>query len=125
MFQVFPLESVRVGKYCDGLLERNSVLLEIPGGFSSIPGEHNLCIYDKYSRTSSYLDAACDREEPVSRVLYLTLTVFLRKVFARFQSISARFCGRDAERGIEEFKRLSGGGNSGGWRFRRDEIHQR
>ncbi len=31
----------------------------------------------------------------------------------------------DPERSIEEFKRLSGRGNSQGWRFNRDEIHDR
>ena len=31
----------------------------------------------------------------------------------------------DAERSIEEFKRLSGQGHSHGWRFNRDEIHER
>jgi hypothetical protein len=31
----------------------------------------------------------------------------------------------DAERSIEEFKHLSGRGNSRGWRFNRDEIHER
>ena len=31
----------------------------------------------------------------------------------------------DPERSIEEFKRLSGHGHSGGWRFNRDEIHSR
>jgi hypothetical protein len=33
--------------------------------------------------------------------------------------------GDDAERSIEEFKRLSGRGDSRGWRFNRDEIHER
>ena len=33
--------------------------------------------------------------------------------------------GDDAERSIEEFLRLSGQGNSRGWRFDRDEIHER
>jgi len=33
--------------------------------------------------------------------------------------------GDDAERSIEEFERLSGGGHSQGWRFDRDEIHER
>ena len=33
--------------------------------------------------------------------------------------------GDDPERSIEEFKRLSGQGHSRGWRFRRDEIHER
>ncbi len=33
--------------------------------------------------------------------------------------------GDDPEQSIEEFKRLSGQGNSKGWRFSRDEIHAR
>jgi len=33
--------------------------------------------------------------------------------------------GDDPERSIAEFKRLSGQGNSRGWRFNRDEIHER
>jgi uncharacterized protein DUF6364 len=33
--------------------------------------------------------------------------------------------GDDPERSIEEFNRLSGTGNSHGWRFNRDEIHER
>jgi hypothetical protein len=31
----------------------------------------------------------------------------------------------DPERSIEEFKHLSGQGHSRGWRFNRDEIHER
>jgi len=31
----------------------------------------------------------------------------------------------DPERSIEEFKRLSGRGHSHGWRFNRDETHER
>jgi hypothetical protein len=31
----------------------------------------------------------------------------------------------DPERSIEEFKNLSGRGHSRGWRFNRDEIHDR
>jgi hypothetical protein len=33
--------------------------------------------------------------------------------------------GDDFERSLEEFERLSGTGNSQGWRFNRDEIHER
>ena len=33
--------------------------------------------------------------------------------------------GDDPERSIEEFQRLSGTGNSRGWRFNRNEIHER
>jgi hypothetical protein len=31
----------------------------------------------------------------------------------------------DPEKSIEEFRRLSGQGHSGGWRFDREEIHER
>jgi len=33
--------------------------------------------------------------------------------------------GDDPEKSIEEFKRLSGQGNSRGWKFNRNEIHER
>jgi hypothetical protein len=33
--------------------------------------------------------------------------------------------GDDPERSIQELKRLSGQGHSRGWRFNRDEIHER
>jgi hypothetical protein len=33
--------------------------------------------------------------------------------------------GDDPDRSIQEFKRLSGSGRSRGWRFNRDEIHER
>ncbi|HMD18546.1 MAG TPA: DUF6364 family protein [Terriglobales bacterium] len=33
--------------------------------------------------------------------------------------------GDDVERSIAEFRRLSGGGHSRGWRFDRNEIHER
>jgi hypothetical protein len=35
------------------------------------------------------------------------------------------FADGDPEKSIAEFKRLSGRGNSSGWRFDRDEIHNR
>lgn len=33
--------------------------------------------------------------------------------------------GDDPERSIAEFRRLSGRGHSRGWRFNRDEVHER
>lgn len=33
--------------------------------------------------------------------------------------------GDDPQKSVDEFKRLSGQGNSLGWRFNRDEIHER
>ena len=33
--------------------------------------------------------------------------------------------GDDAENSIEEFRHLSGQGHSRGWRFNRDEVHER
>ncbi len=40
-------------------------------------------------------------------------------------SLQKQSGGNDAEQSIEEFERLSGSGNAGGWRFDRDEIHRR
>jgi hypothetical protein len=40
-------------------------------------------------------------------------------------SLQKQPSGDDAEQSIEEFERLSGRGNSGGWHFDRDEIHRR
>ena len=39
--------------------------------------------------------------------------------------VSGREREGDTERSIEEFERLSGRGDSGGWRFNRDAIHSR
>lgn len=33
--------------------------------------------------------------------------------------------GDNPEKSIEEFKRLSGQGNSRGWKFNRDQVHER
>jgi len=48
VFQILPLEGIRIGKNGGRFLERDTMLFQIPGGFSSIPGEHNLCIYTNY-----------------------------------------------------------------------------
>jgi len=48
VFQILPLEGIGVGEHSGRLLERDAMLFKIPGGFSSIPGEHNLCIYNNY-----------------------------------------------------------------------------
>jgi len=32
---------------------------------------------------------------------------------------------RQVERDLEEFRRLSGQGDSNGWKFNRDEVHER
>lgn len=47
VFQVFPLEGLGIGKNGGRFLERDAVFFKIPGGFSGVPGEHNLCIYNK------------------------------------------------------------------------------
>jgi hypothetical protein len=46
MFQVFPFEGIGISKNSGRFLERDAMLLKIPGGFSGIPGERNLCIYN-------------------------------------------------------------------------------
>jgi hypothetical protein len=51
--------------------------------------------------------------------------VALVKVINRLFRTSQGRSGADAEEWIAEFERLSGSGHSDGWRFDRDEIHQR
>jgi hypothetical protein len=46
VFKVLPLKGFGIGKNGGRLLERDTMLLEIPGRFLGIPGEHNLCIYN-------------------------------------------------------------------------------
>jgi len=48
-----------------------------------------------------------------------TLTQVLRECLQKLDGAD------DPERSIEEFRRLSGTGDSRGWRFNRDEIHER
>src|SRR4029077_12423922 len=48
VFQVLPLEGIRIAKNGGRFLERDAMLFKIPGGFLGIPGEHNLCIYNNY-----------------------------------------------------------------------------
>jgi len=42
-----------------------------------------------------------------------------------YNCLQALIVGNGAERSIEEFKRLSSRGHLHGWRFNRDEIHER
>ena len=48
VFHIFPFEGIEIGKNGGRFLERDAMLLKIPGGFPGIPGEHNLCIYNNY-----------------------------------------------------------------------------
>lgn len=101
------------------------MLLEIPGRFSSIPGKHNLCIYDNYWQLSRARVVSGDREV-WAYTLLMNLHLLLCRLLAVLHQYLRIFEGEGgAERSIEEFKCLSGGGNSRGWRFRRDEIHDR
>ena len=47
------------------------------------------------------------------------------RILARLIGKPAKRVGNDADRSIDEFNRLSGGGHSDGRRFDRDEIHRR
>lgn len=40
VFQVFPFESLGIGKNSGRFLEGDAVLRQIPGGFSGIPNKH-------------------------------------------------------------------------------------
>jgi hypothetical protein len=51
-------------------------------------------------------------------------STFMKALSRRIRT-SQKSAGADAEQSIEEFERLSGSGHSDGWRFDRDEVHQR
>ena len=59
------------------------------------------------------------RARKKARVLGKSLNELIRDYLQKLAG------GDDPERSIEEFKRLSGQGHSRGWRFNRDEIHDR
>jgi len=59
------------------------------------------------------------RARKKARVLGKSLNELIRDYLQKLAG------GDDPERSIEEFKRLSGRGHSRGWRFNRDETHER
>ena len=59
------------------------------------------------------------RARKKARVLGKSLNELIRDYLQKLAG------GDDPERSIEEFKRLSGQGHSRGWRFNRDETHER
>ena len=61
------------------------------------------------------VERARKRAESLSKSLNQVIREYLHKLAGR----------DDPERSIEEFRRLSGTGDSRGWRFNRDEIHAR
>jgi hypothetical protein len=69
--------------------------------------------------TLSIDDQLVDRARKKAEALGKSLNQLIRDYL---QAVAG---GDDPERSIEEFKRLSGQGNSRGWRFNRDEIHER
>ncbi len=52
VFQIFPLEDIRISKNGGCFLERDAVRPKIPGGFSGIPGEY-IYVYTIISRSMS------------------------------------------------------------------------
>jgi replicative DNA helicase len=63
--------------------------------------------------THSILERARRKAEALGKSLSLKVRDYLQRLAG----------GDNPERSIEEFKALSGSGNSRGWRFNRDEIH--
>ena len=61
------------------------------------------------------VERARKRAESLGKSLNQVIREYLQKLAGR----------DDPERSIEEFRRLSGTGDSRGWRFHRDEIHER
>ncbi len=70
------------------------------------------CIYAVDEQT---VERARKRAEALGKSLNQLIRDYLQKLAG----------GDDAERRIAEFRRLSGGGHSRGWRFDRNEIHER
>jgi hypothetical protein len=64
---------------------------------------------------SSFVARARKRAKALGKSLNQLIRDYLQKLAG----------GDDAEQSIEQFKRLSGSGNSRGWRFDRDQIHER
>jgi hypothetical protein len=69
--------------------------------------------------TLSIDDQLVERARQKAEVLGKSLNQLIRDYLQKLAG------GDDPERSIEEFKRLSGRGNSRGWRFDRNEIHER
>src|SRR5712671_5619168 len=82
------------------------------------PCPHILCSY-LMNVTLSLDDQIVTRARKKAEALGKSLNQLIRDYL---QTVAG---GDDAERSIEEFKRLSGRGHSRGWRFNRDEIHSR
>jgi Family of unknown function (DUF6364) len=79
-------------------------------------GTHILCYMDL---TLSVDEQTVERARRRAKTLGKSLEQLIRDYLLKLAG------GDDAERSIEEFERLSGGGNSNGWKFDRDEIHER
>jgi hypothetical protein len=69
--------------------------------------------------TLSVSERVVARARKRAAVLGKRLSQRIRKYLQRLAG------GDDAERSIEEFNHLSGRGHSRGWRFNRNEIHDR
>jgi Family of unknown function (DUF6364) len=69
--------------------------------------------------TLSVDEQTVNRARKKAQALGKSLNQLIREYLQRLAG------GDDAERSIEEFRRLSGQGHSRGWRFDRDEIHER
>ena len=86
-----------------------------------------VCIDTRYMRTYTvYMNVTLSIDEQLvtrarkkADALGKSLNQLIRDYLQRLAG------GDDPERSIEEFKRLSGRGHSRGWRFNRNEIHER
>jgi hypothetical protein len=76
---------------------------------------YTVCMNVTLSIDERTVELARKRAEALGKSLNQLIRDYLQKLAG----------GDDPERSIEEFERLSGGGHSRGWRFNRDEIHER
>jgi len=75
--------------------------------------------YDKPMKTSMPIHILFTRARKKAAALAKSINHLIRSSVRKLSG------GNDAEQSIEEFNRLSGSGHSDGWRFDRNQIHQR
>jgi Family of unknown function (DUF6364) len=79
-----------------------------------------VCTYTVFMNVTLSIDEqTVERARRKAEALGKSLNQLIREYLQRLAG------GDDPERSIEEFKQLSGRGHSHGWRFNREEIHER
>lgn len=79
-----------------------------------------MCTYTVFMNITLSIDEQhVDRARKNASAMGTSLNQLVRDYIKRLARVD------DPERSIAEFERLSGTGHSNGWRFNRDELHER